>query len=151
MNDWVTLVAGIVGVLVVTWLVFLAVLATTRPDSQTITESLRLVPDTARLVKRLAADRKVRGVRVRLLFLLAYLASPIDLVPDFIPVLGYADDLLLIALVLRSVARTAGIETLRRHWPGTPEGFDALIRLCRVEVTAPSVDAPTAGDDEGVV
>jgi len=151
MNDWVTLVAAIVGALVVTWLVFLAVLATTRPDSQTITESLRLVPDTARLVKRLAADRSIHGVRVRLLFLLAYLASPIDLVPDFIPILGYADDLLLIALVLRSVARTAGVDTLRQHWPGTPEGFDAMIRLCRLEVRGPSVDAPTAGNDEDVV
>lgn len=150
MNGWVTLVAGIVGALVVTWLLFLVAHATTRPDRQTITESLRLVPDTARLVKRLAADRSIRGVRVRLWFLLAYLASPIDLVPDFIPVLGYADDLLLIAFVLRNVARTAGIDTLRRHWSGTPEGFDALIRLCRVEATAPSVDAPTAGDDADV-
>lgn len=49
------------------------------------------------------------------MFLLVYLASPIDLVPDFIPVLGYADDALVVALVLRSVVRLAGSAPLARH------------------------------------
>lgn len=57
-----------------------------------VREALRLLPDVLRLLPRLAADRSLpRGVRVRLALLLAYLASPIDLVPDFIPVIGYAD------------------------------------------------------------
>ena len=61
--------------------------------------------------------------------LLAYLASPIDLVPDFIPVVGYADDAIIVAAVLRSVAHHAGIAAIQRHWPGTPDGFAALCRL----------------------
>ena len=70
-----------------------------------------------------------RGARVRLWLLLAYLASPVDVVPDFLPVIGYADDAILVALVLRSVTRRAGDEALERHWPGTPEGLAAVRAL----------------------
>ena len=60
-----------------------------------------------------------------------YLALPIDLIPDFVPVLGYADDAIIVALVLRSATRRAGPDALAKHWPGTPEGLTALKRLCR--------------------
>ena len=73
-----------------------------------------------------------RGIRWRLGLLLAYLALPIDLVPDFIPVAGYADDVLLVAWVLRSVVRAAGPEALERHWPGTPQGLQVVRRLAGV-------------------
>jgi hypothetical protein len=54
---------------------------------------MRLLPDLLRLLRRLATDRALpRGVRIRLALLMAYLAIPIDVIPDFIPVLGYADD-----------------------------------------------------------
>jgi uncharacterized membrane protein YkvA (DUF1232 family) len=72
------------------------------------------------------------AARARLWLLLAYLAMPIDLVPDFVPVVGYADDALLVAWALRSVVRAAGPEALERHWPGTPEGLDVVRRLARV-------------------
>jgi uncharacterized membrane protein YkvA (DUF1232 family) len=82
------------------------------------------------LIRRLAADQTLpRGVRVWLALLLAYLALPIDLVPDFIPVLGYADDAIIVTMVLRSVVRRAGLEAVRAHWPGTDDGFAALVRL----------------------
>ncbi|WP_230425535.1 YkvA family protein [Streptomyces radicis] len=68
-------------------------------------------------------------MRVRLWLLLAYLAMPIDLVPDFIPVLGQADDAIVAALVLRSVVRAAGEEALERHWPGTADGLAVVRRL----------------------
>ncbi|HEV7849920.1 MAG TPA: DUF1232 domain-containing protein, partial [Mycobacterium sp.] len=55
-----------------------------------------------------------------------------DLIPDFIPVIGYADDAIIIALVLRSVTRAAGPAALDEHWPGTPEGLAAVRRLCRL-------------------
>jgi uncharacterized membrane protein YkvA (DUF1232 family) len=61
--------------------------------------------------------------------LLGYLLLPIDLVPDFIPVAGYADDVLLVVWVLRSVVRAAGPEALDRHWPGTPHGLEVVRRL----------------------
>ena len=61
--------------------------------------------------------------------LLAYLISPIDLIPDFIPVLGYADDAIIVAIALRSITRRAGPEVLEQHWPGSPEGLDTLLML----------------------
>jgi uncharacterized membrane protein YkvA (DUF1232 family) len=76
------------------------------------------------------ADRILpRGVRVRLALLPAYLAVPTDLIPDFIPVLGYADDAIIVTAVLRSVVRRAGLDAVRAHWPGTDDGFTALTRL----------------------
>ena len=56
-------------------------------------------------------------------FLLGYIAMPIDLVPDFIPVLGYADDAILAAIVLRTVLRRAGRNKISEHWRGTPGGL----------------------------
>ena len=83
-----------------------------------------------RLIRRLAADRSLpTSVRVRLAILLVYLGLPIDLVPDFIPVLGYADDAIIVIVVLRSVVRRAGLEAVRARWPGTDDGFAALTRL----------------------
>jgi uncharacterized membrane protein YkvA (DUF1232 family) len=61
--------------------------------------------------------------------LIAYLLMPIDLVPDFIPVLGYADDAVVVALALRSVVRAAGPEALDRHWSGSEAGLAAVRRL----------------------
>ena len=131
--DW-SLVAVVVGGLLGLWLVLVAALWWARPDDLSLRDALRLLPDLVRLLRRLAADASLpRGVRVRLWLLLGYLALPVDLVPDFVPVLGYADDAVVVALVLRSVAREAGAEALERHWPGTPEGLAAVLRLSRVD------------------
>ncbi len=65
-------------------------------------------------------------VAVMFALMAAYLLLPLDLVPDFIPVIGCLDDALLIAWALRSITRSAGAEALERHWPGTPEGLRAL-------------------------
>jgi len=130
--NWVGIAGVCVASLLVIWLAMLAILWRAKPDELTVRDAARLVPDLLRLVKRLAGDRSLpRGVRVRLVLLLAYLAMPIDLVPDFIPVLGYADDIVIVALVLRSVVRAAGPEALERHWPGTPEGLQVVRTLCR--------------------
>ena len=131
-NDWWTISLGVVGGLVLAWAVLAAVLWLTKPDEYALKEALRLLPDLIRLIKRLAADPDTsRGVRIRLALLLVYLALPLDLIPDFVPVIGYADDAIIVALVLRSVTRRAGPDALARHWPGTPEGLNALKRLCR--------------------
>jgi uncharacterized membrane protein YkvA (DUF1232 family) len=88
------------------------------------------VPDVVRLVRRLAADRSLpRAVRVRLWLLLGYLLSPVDLVPDFLPVIGYADDVVVVAWALRSLVRRAGAGAVERHWPGSAAGLDVVRRL----------------------
>ena len=129
----ITIVVGICVTFVVLWFVLLIGFAWLRPTGSTLRDAARIVPDTARLVHRLARDDSLgRGVRVRLFLLLAYLGFPIDLVPDMIPVVGYADDAIVIGVVLRSVVRHVGPEVVRRHWPGSPEGLMVLARLCRL-------------------
>jgi uncharacterized membrane protein YkvA (DUF1232 family) len=121
--------------LALAYLVLLGALLMARPKSSLLAEALRLLPDLLRLLRRLAGDRGVpRAARVRLWLLLAYLASPIDLVPDFVPVLGYADDAILVSFVLRSVVRRAGGPVVRRHWPGTDDGLAALGRLTGLQL-----------------
>jgi len=128
--DWWRLLLAVGGGLLVLWLVLLALLWRARPAELTAREALRLLPDLVRLVRRLAADRSLpRGVRVRLWLLLAYLVSPLDLIPDVVPVLGHADDVVVVALALRSVVRVAGAPAVQRAWPGGPAGLAVVRRL----------------------
>jgi uncharacterized membrane protein YkvA (DUF1232 family) len=132
-THWWQVGLAVAGGLVLLWAVLVGLLyavARREQDPMSMKEALRLVPDVVRLLKRLAGDATLpRGVRVRMVLLLVYLALPIDLVPDFIPVIGYADDAIVVALALRSVVRAAGPGALDRHWPGTPEGLSAVRRL----------------------
>src|SRR2546427_5831861 len=101
------------------WVLLVIFLILSKPRNVQLKEAMRLLPDTLRLLKRLAADRSLpRGVRIRLWLLFGYLAMPFDLIPDFLPVIGYADDVIIVGVVLRSVVRHAGPEAVRRHWPG---------------------------------
>jgi uncharacterized membrane protein YkvA (DUF1232 family) len=121
---------GIGVALFVAWVVLIAFLLRARQTGSRLAESVRILPDALRLLRRLATDRALpRGLRIRLWLLLVYLALPIDLVPDFLPVIGYADDAIIVGAVLRSVVRRAGPEAVREHWPGTPDGLAALWRI----------------------
>jgi uncharacterized membrane protein YkvA (DUF1232 family) len=140
---------GVAAALLASWLALVVGLLAVRPKGSLLAETVRILPDLLRLLRRLAADRTLpRGVRVRLGLLLAYLASPIDLVPDFLPVIGYADDAIVTAAVLRSVVRRAGVEPVRRHWPGSPDGFAALCRLTGLR-ERPAGDVPDGRTTQG--
>ncbi len=134
---WWQLLLAVLGGLALLWLVLLGLLWLTQrnhPGRTSMSEALRLLPDVIRLLRRLAADPELpRGVRIRLWLLLGYLLLPIDLVPDFIPVIGYADDAIVVALALRSVTRRAGPDALTRQWPGSPQGLDAVRRLAGLD------------------
>jgi uncharacterized membrane protein YkvA (DUF1232 family) len=126
-------VAVILAAIVGAWLLIAAVLYFTRPDDSSLTDAARLVPDTFRMVRKLATDRTIPlATRIPVWLLLVYLASPIDVIPDFVPVIGYADDAIITSLVLRRFIRKAGAGKLREHWPGSDEGLDRLRRLLRV-------------------
>ena len=136
--DWWQVLLGVVGGLLLLWAVLLLVLWRVRPDGTSTSAALRLLPDLVRLVRRLAADPTLpRGVRIRLWLLLVYLLSPVDLVPDVIPVLGYADDVVVVALALRAVVRRAGAEALARHWPGEASGLAVVSRLAGLPRPSP--------------
>jgi uncharacterized membrane protein YkvA (DUF1232 family) len=133
---WWSILLSLVAGLALIYLVLLGLLWRTHrrhPGTVSIRDTLRLLPDLVRLLRRLAADPNLpRGVRIRLILLLAYLLSPIDLIPDFVPVLGYADDAIIVAVALRAVTRTAGPAAIDRHWPGTTQGLHAIRQLARI-------------------
>ena len=142
--DWAGTLIAVAGGLLACWLLLLLALWRTRPDGLTVRDGLRLLPDVVRLVRRLAVDRALpRRLRVRLWLLLAYLLSPVDLVPDVVPVLGYADDVVVVALALRSVVRRAGGDAVADAWPGGPAGLAVVRRLAGLPVGS----GPDVGPD----
>lgn len=128
--SWWSMALGLGGGLLLLWGALLVALWVGRPDELTRRDALRLLPDVIHLLRRLATDPRLpRGARLRLWLLLGYLAVPFDLVPDFIPVIGYADDVVIVAVALRAVVRRSGIGALERHWRGTPDGLAAVCRV----------------------
>ena len=90
----------------------------------------RFIPDALVLFRRLIADERVpRRRKVALALGVAYLAMPIDLVPDLIPVAGQIDDALVVAILLRYLLRGGGPTLLEELWPGPDESLHALLRL----------------------
>lgn len=119
------------------WLMLVVVLWLHRPSRELAGSTLRLVPDLIRLVRALLADAATpRSVKAALVGLLVYLLSPIDVIPDFFPVIGSLDDLIISALVLRWAGRRVGTARLGAHWSGSPEGFAMLLRLLGTEASS---------------
>lgn len=128
MRWWVLLLIGL-GVAGLAWGACVAtlVLLGRRTEARALA---RFVPDCLVLFRRLLGDPRVPRARKLLLAgTLAYLALPFDLVPDFLPVVGQLDDVLVVALTLRLVVRSAGEPLAREHWPGPPESLAVLLRL----------------------
>jgi uncharacterized membrane protein YkvA (DUF1232 family) len=112
------------------WVGFLALLWVLRPKGTSLRELVAVVPDLLRLLRSLVADRTTPlDVRVVIVVLVAWIVSPIDLIPEFIPVLGPADDIVVAVVALRYVRRRLGSAALRDRWPGSAEGFDTLARV----------------------
>lgn len=89
----------------------------------------RLVPDCFVLARGLLGDASVPvRCKIALVGLIAYLASPIDVVPDFLPVVGVLDDAILVVFTLRWILRTAGPERVSRHWRGGRRGLELVLR-----------------------
>ncbi len=108
-------------------------LAAGRAGNVGLRDAVKLVPDALGLVRRLATDRTIpRSARWPVLLLVGYLAVPIDVIPDFIPVVGYVDDLMLVSVVLRRLVQQAGPDKIAEHWAGSPEGLAALRTALRL-------------------
>jgi uncharacterized membrane protein YkvA (DUF1232 family) len=95
---------------------------------QLVKDAVLMLPNLVKLVARLLKDPRVpRRSKVALGLAAAYVASPIDLVPEFIPVIGWADDVIFILLAIDSLVERAGPEVVQEHWDG-PGDLLALIR-----------------------
>ncbi|MFL5674843.1 MAG: YkvA family protein [Chloroflexota bacterium] len=126
MNLVVAIAVGIVAA----WILLLIVFWLVRPKDVSIRELARLVPDLVRMLRSIGGDRETPlDVRLVLIGLLAWIVSPIDLIPEFIPVLGPMDDVVVTIAALRYVRRRVGVETMRARWPGSADGFALLGRV----------------------
>jgi len=117
------------AIALVIWLVAVAflVLAGRRSAAK---ELATLLPNLLYLFRGLLRDPRVpRGTRGLVLLAVIWIASPIDLIPEFVPVAGPLDDAIIAALVLRAVLRSAGREVVAEHWRGEPATLERLIRL----------------------
>jgi uncharacterized membrane protein YkvA (DUF1232 family) len=94
---------------------------------------LRALPDLARMLTRLVTDPILpRSAKVALAAALVYLASPLDLIPDFIPIVGYLDDVLVAALVVDGVLNWVDRGLVLKYWPGTPDSLERVARAARL-------------------
>jgi uncharacterized membrane protein YkvA (DUF1232 family) len=127
---WIWLLISL-GVLLVTYALFVGwlVLRGRREDARALAT---FIPDCIVLVTRLTRDPRVpKRRKVLLIALVAYLALPFDLVPDFIPVAGQLDDAIIVALVLRHFVRAGGEPMLIELWPGPEQSLALILRVAR--------------------
>jgi uncharacterized membrane protein YkvA (DUF1232 family) len=122
----------ICAVFLFVWLVALGALVLAGRGTEA-KQLVRLIPDLGALVRGLLGDDRVpRGSKVLLWVALAWVVSPIDLVPEFLPVIGPLDDVVVVALVLRHLAKSAGPDVVREHWRGDPAAMNRVLRALRV-------------------
>ncbi|MGH2727747.1 MAG: YkvA family protein [Actinomycetota bacterium] len=115
------------GVAAGVWLIAIAALAIFGRRSAA-RELAGFLPNLALLFKGLLRDQRVpRRSKFWLLFAVVWIASPIDLIPEFIPVAGPLDDAIVAALVLRHLLRKSGASVVREHWRGDPATLDRLL------------------------
>jgi uncharacterized membrane protein YkvA (DUF1232 family) len=138
-----TLAIGLATSLVAAAAALLIVAALARPRGLSPGEMLRVYPDLVRLLASLSKDPRVgRAVRWRLLVALAYNAQPFNLIPDFIPVIGFADNVVVTAWAVRSAIRTSGPAVVLSNWSGSRAGFALVCRLCRLKISDGEVEPP---------
>lgn len=122
---------GLVLALVVAvgaWLVAILVLVAAGRRSKA-RELATLVPNLMVLFRGLLRDPRVpRSSKLWLGFAVVWIASPIDLIPEFVPVAGPLDDAIVAALVLRHVLRRTDRNVLLEHWKGDPATLEAIVR-----------------------
>ena len=94
---------------------------------------LRALPDIARLIARLVGDPVLpRAAKIALAAAALYLVSPFDLIPDFIPFVGYLDDALLAAVLVDGIVKYVDRGLVLKYWPGSPESLDRVARVSRL-------------------
>jgi uncharacterized membrane protein YkvA (DUF1232 family) len=136
-GSFATFLLAIAISLLVLWLALVVALLIWRPRVG-FREAASILPDLLLMLGGIAQDPAVGwNVRIRVWLLLGYLAIPFDLVPDVLPLIGWADDAILVALVVRSVVRRSGEEALRQHWPGPADGLAVVTRLAGVHPKRP--------------
>ncbi len=142
-----TIAVAVAIMIAVVWIGLAVAVLVGRPLRTSVRDAARFMPDTLRLVWDPARDATVpRRARWRLYLAFFYNVQPINLIPDFVPVLGLADNLVITAWALRSAMRLAGPDAIVAHWHGTTQELQTLYRLARLD-TPPSIERPPSLDE----
>jgi uncharacterized membrane protein YkvA (DUF1232 family) len=127
------IVVGVCSALAASWLAVTVALYLMRPAGQGAAGVLGFLPQVLRLMRALLRDPTVkRSARLRVLLAFVYNLQPINLIPDFIPVVGYLDNVVVTAWAFRAVVRSAGPEAVARHWQGSPQQLELLFKVARL-------------------
>jgi uncharacterized membrane protein YkvA (DUF1232 family) len=126
MRGWLTGLGIAVLCLIASWAVLL--LLAKRLPPGILRDLAAFIPDCVTTVRRLRRDPRVpRSAKIAILIAGIWVASPIDLIPEFIPVIGPLDDIVVVALALRYAGRKVPREVLLAAWPGEPRLIERLL------------------------
>ncbi len=126
MSRWLTGLGVGLALMIVSWML-LVVLARRLPPG-IVRDLVAFIPDCVTTVRRLRKDPRVpRRARVAVVIAGLWVASPIDLIPEFLPVIGPLDDIVVVALALRYAARHVPRQVLLSAWPGEPRLIERLL------------------------
>jgi len=132
-GDWLAWLAVAAGLMVASWA--LLILLARRLPPGPLRELARFIPACLTTVRRLRRDPRVpRRAKVAVVVAGLWLASPIDLLPEFLPVIGPLDDVVVVALALRYAARQVPRQVLLDAWPGDPRLLERLLGPARTTV-----------------
>jgi uncharacterized membrane protein YkvA (DUF1232 family) len=126
MPGWLQAIVIAVAVVVASWLL-LIVLARRLPAGLA-RDLARFLPDCVAAARVLRRDPRVpRRVKIAVLIAVLWVVSPIDLIPEFLPVIGPLDDVVVVALALRFAVRQAPVSVVAEAWPGSPAILDRIL------------------------
>ncbi|WP_018505490.1 YkvA family protein [Parafrankia discariae] len=137
MSDWLVGLAIAVGCLIASW-GLLAILARRLPPG-VLRDLAAFIPDCVTTIRRLRKDPRIpRRAKIAILIAGLWVASPIDLIPEFLPVIGPLDDIVIVALALRYAGRQVPRDILLAAWPGETKLLERLLGPAH----APETDPP---------
>lgn len=135
--SWVAVVVVVLAVALVVWIAAAVLVSRNRPPPELAVPAVQILPDIITLARRLGKEPGMpRRSRLGLVAIRAWLASPIDLIPDFLPAVGQLDDLIIALVVLRRVLPRVDATRRGQLWPGTPDGLALFERLLAGEGSA---------------
>ena len=126
MREWVVALTVAIGMVVASWI--LLVLLARRLPPGLLRDLVGFLPDCVTTARRLRRDPRVpRRAKLAVGFAALWVLSPIDLIPEFLPVIGPLDDIVVVALALRYAARSIPRDVLHEAWPGNPALLDRVL------------------------